>query len=138
LGQRRSWLGLTQAELRARLGISANAVARWERGELALRSPELVTLALERLEQTQRSSAAVGVRKSRQTQSRHNLPHELHEFVGREAQLIEVRNLLGRTRLLTLTGSGGVGKTGLAQRLAAEVLSEYPHGLLASGPCGRT
>src|SRR5207248_2313030 len=122
-------LGLTQAELGERLGISANTVARWERAELALRSPELVSLALERLEQTQRSTAAFGVRRSKQTNSRHNLPHELNEFIGRESQFVELRDLLGRTRALTLTGSGGVGKTRLAQRLAAAVLSDYSHGV---------
>src|SRR5437762_12616567 len=50
-----------------------------------------------------------------------NLPLELTSFVGRRHDLHEVKRLLTTTRLLTLTGSGGVGKTRLAVRAAAEV-----------------
>jgi predicted ATPase/DNA-binding CsgD family transcriptional regulator len=46
------------------------------------------------------------------------LPLETTSFVGRERELGEVEGLLGRTRLLTLTGAGGSGKTRLALRLA--------------------
>jgi len=45
-----------------------------------------------------------------------NLPAELTSFVGRRSELREVKRLLGTTRLLTLTGSGGAGKTRLALR----------------------
>src|SRR5215213_9748751 len=51
-----------------------------------------------------------------------NLPLELSSFVGREKELTEVKRLLEDSRLLTLTGSGGCGKTRLA--LAAGELSE--------------
>src|SRR5918995_4775667 len=44
----------------------------------------------------------------------HNLPLELSSFVGREKELAEVKRLLEDSRLLTLTGSGGCGKTRLA------------------------
>ncbi|HLZ29428.1 MAG TPA: tetratricopeptide repeat protein [Chloroflexota bacterium] len=60
--------------------------------------------------------------------ARHNLPAELNSFVGREQELVEVEHLLGTTRLLTLVGTGGVGKTRLAQRLARQVLDHYPDG----------
>ncbi|WP_328593756.1 ATP-binding protein [Actinomadura macrotermitis] len=52
---------------------------------------------------------------------RGNLPAEISRFVGRRAELAEARRILGRGRLLTLTGPGGVGKTRLALRLAAEL-----------------
>jgi predicted ATPase len=48
------------------------------------------------------------------------LPTETSSFVGREHELTELRSLLARTRLLTLTGTGGAGKTRLALELARE------------------
>jgi predicted ATPase/DNA-binding NarL/FixJ family response regulator len=53
-----------------------------------------------------------------------NLPLELSSFVGREKELSEVKRVLEDTRLLTLTGSGGCGKTRLALEAAAGVLAE--------------
>lgn len=49
---------------------------------------------------------------------RRRLPLETSTFVGREHELAELRTLLGRTRLLTLAGTGGAGKTRLALELA--------------------
>ncbi|MGH2554973.1 MAG: adenylate/guanylate cyclase domain-containing protein, partial [Actinomycetota bacterium] len=57
-----------------------------------------------------------------------NLPAQLTSFVGREEQIAQVRVLLGTTRLLTLTGAGGTGKTRLALQVAAEILTEYADG----------
>jgi predicted ATPase/DNA-binding CsgD family transcriptional regulator len=57
-----------------------------------------------------------------------NLPAELTSFVGREPQLAELRRLLHRSRLITLTGPGGAGKTRLAVRLATEIMDRYPDG----------
>src|ERR1700677_3888202 len=58
-----------------------------------------------------------------------NLPVQLTGFVGREAEIAEVRELLGRSRLLTLTGAGGSGKTRLALQVAAETLDDHPDGV---------
>jgi non-specific serine/threonine protein kinase len=58
-----------------------------------------------------------------------NLPAELSSFVGRERQLAELRRLLRKSRLITLTGPGGAGKTRLALRLAAEVMDRHPDGV---------
>ncbi len=58
-----------------------------------------------------------------------NLPAELTTFVGREPQLSELRRLLRRSRLISLTGPGGAGKSRLALRLAAELLDRYPDGV---------
>src|SRR5215208_5199307 len=57
-----------------------------------------------------------------------NLPVQLTSFVGRERELAELGGLLDSTRLLTLTGAGGCGKTRLALRLAAEAVERYPGG----------
>jgi predicted ATPase/class 3 adenylate cyclase len=57
-----------------------------------------------------------------------NLPTQLTSFVGREAELKEAGELLATTRLLTLTGPGGTGKTRLSLQLAANVAHEYDDG----------
>ena len=54
----------------------------------------------------------------------HNLPVQLTSFVGRDAQLAEVRELLAQNRLVTLTGAGGVGKTRLAVQIAGQLAAE--------------
>ncbi len=51
-----------------------------------------------------------------------NLPAQLGTFVGRRVELPEIRQLLGSSRLVTLTGAGGCGKTRLALQVAAELL----------------
>ena len=58
-----------------------------------------------------------------------NLPAELTSFVGRRGELAEVRRLLAGSRLVTLTGVGGVGKTRLALRAAAELRRAFPGGV---------
>src|SRR3712207_4119229 len=58
----------------------------------------------------------------------HNLPLEFSSFVGREKELSEVGRLLDNTRLLTLTGAGGCGKTRLALRVAREVSGTFADG----------
>jgi predicted ATPase/class 3 adenylate cyclase len=58
-----------------------------------------------------------------------NLPQQLSSFVGRERELADIRAQLGNTRLLTLFGAGGLGKTRLSLQVAAEVLDDYPDGV---------
>jgi len=52
----------------------------------------------------------------------HNLPHQITSFVGRAQELSSVGNLLATTRLVTLTGAGGVGKSRLGLEVAAGLL----------------
>ena len=58
-----------------------------------------------------------------------NLPVQLTAFVGRERELAEVKRLLGTTHLLTLTGSGGTGKTRLSLEAAAELVEQFVDGV---------
>jgi predicted ATPase/class 3 adenylate cyclase len=58
-----------------------------------------------------------------------NLPVQLTTFVGREREMAEVKRLLGSTRLLTLTGTGGTGKTRLSLQVAAEALESFQDGV---------
>jgi predicted ATPase/DNA-binding NarL/FixJ family response regulator len=55
-----------------------------------------------------------------------NLPEEVNAFIGRERELERLRELVDETRLLTLVGPGGVGKTRLALRLVADLRNEFP------------
>ena len=55
---------------------------------------------------------------------RHNLPSEVSSFVGRKNEIDQIKNLVKNTRLLTLTGPGGVGKTRLGLHVAAELFTE--------------
>ncbi|MEX1170802.1 MAG: adenylate/guanylate cyclase domain-containing protein, partial [Chloroflexota bacterium] len=57
-----------------------------------------------------------------------NLPTQLTTFIGRDAELEEARGLLENTRLLTLTGPGGTGKTRLSLELASRVASSFADG----------
>ncbi len=58
-----------------------------------------------------------------------NLPEPLTSFIGRERELVEIKRLLPGTRLLTLVGGGGIGKTRLALQVAAEVMAAYRDGV---------
>jgi len=59
---------------------------------------------------------------------RHNLLGQLTTFVGRTEERAAIRTLLSSTRLLTLTGAGGCGKTRLALQVATDVLDEFRDG----------
>jgi predicted ATPase len=58
-----------------------------------------------------------------------NLPAALTSFVGREREIADVKRLLSTTHLLTLTGSGGCGKTRLSLQVAADLLDTFPGGV---------
>ena len=58
-----------------------------------------------------------------------NLPRQLSSFVGREREIGEVKQLLSATRLLTLTGAGGCGKTRLSIQVGGQALEEFPDGV---------
>jgi predicted ATPase/DNA-binding SARP family transcriptional activator len=58
-----------------------------------------------------------------------NIPIPLTSFIGREKELEEVARLFSKSHLVTLTGSGGVGKTRLAIQVVAEILDLFPDGV---------
>jgi predicted ATPase len=58
-----------------------------------------------------------------------NLPAEVTSFVGRRHEVSSVRRMLATSRLVALTGAGGVGKTRLAQRVGAELRRSFPDGV---------
>ena len=59
----------------------------------------------------------------------HNLPAQLTSFIGREKEIDEIKKCIGANRIVTLTGSGGAGKTRLSLQVGAECLSQFPNGV---------
>ncbi len=87
--------------------------------------------ALQRLEhQILNQDPALEAASSREAvgRAKSNLPSQPTPLIGREAELAEIRERLDRTRLLTLTGTAGTGKTRLAIEAAAELAERYPGG----------
>jgi predicted ATPase/Tfp pilus assembly protein PilF len=84
---------------------------------------DLMVLLSERFETTR------GVWEGPPETAKHNLPAPRTSFVGREREMLEVKRALARTRLLTLTGVGGSGKTRLALEVARNLVESYPDGV---------
>jgi len=58
-----------------------------------------------------------------------NLPERHNRFIGREQEILDIRLLLKQERVVNLIGTGGVGKTRLAEKVASEVLTSFPDGV---------
>jgi predicted ATPase/class 3 adenylate cyclase len=58
-----------------------------------------------------------------------NLPTQLTSFIGREKEATEIKDLLNASRLVTLTASGGTGKTRLSIEVGAQLLTSFPNGV---------
>jgi predicted ATPase/DNA-binding winged helix-turn-helix (wHTH) protein len=123
-----AWPGLVVEEANLSVQISSlrRALARAPGGEdwietLARRGYRFVGPVVE-ISGSLSYSATAG-------RERTNLPQLLQSFIGRERELAEIKQLLPGTRLLTLTGTGGIGKTRLALQAAAEVRDAYRDGV---------
>src|SRR6266576_3575493 len=66
---------------------------------------------------------------NRASRSRHNLPYQLTSFVGREQEIARLKELVATNRLVTLTGTGGAGKTRLAIEVASQLVDAFPDGV---------
>jgi len=75
------------------------------------------------------TTAATAAATAAATPPRHNLPDPRTRFIGREAALADLARLLASTRLLTLTGIGGCGKTRLAVQFAQQQLEAFADGV---------
>ena len=77
----------------------------------------------------EKASSGVGSAGVATTRRRHNLPLARTSFVGRGREMVVVKRLLAMTKLLTLTGTGGCGKTRLALEVAKDLVGAYPDGV---------
>jgi predicted ATPase/DNA-binding XRE family transcriptional regulator len=131
--------GLSQEMLAERAGVSVKTVSALENG--ARRNPyhgtvALLADALSLSKKARATLAAAAVRPYRPREGarstlppKHNLPAQLSSFVGREDALAEVGALIARQRLVTLTGTGGMGKTRLALRVAERIVGSWSDGV---------
>ena len=150
----RQAVGMTQEELANRAGLSPNAVSALERGQRRRPYPHTVRALAEALgDEDKRAAllAAVSARGGAASSTAAEdtpapapapsssvsfaIPRPATPLVGRERELEEVASLLGQgeTRLLTLTGIGGVGKTRLATEVAREAAEDFSDGAVFVG-----
>jgi predicted ATPase/DNA-binding SARP family transcriptional activator len=98
------------------------------RKELGL-DPQPETLALyKRIRKGELKPAQV-IKPAEINPPKHNLPSQLSSFIGREKEQTEIMNLIAKNRLVTLLGTGGIGKTSLALQVGHKLLNEYPNGI---------
>jgi non-specific serine/threonine protein kinase len=136
--------GLTQEELAERAGVSPRSISEMERGGAHVPRRDTVALlaralnlvgpersAFEALVHRRPRAATLATDTRDDPVARtvpHNLPRALTSFIGREAELEQVANLLPTAALLSIVGVGGVGKTRLAQELLRTHASAYAGG----------
>jgi predicted ATPase len=134
---------MTQDELGLAVGYSRAHIARLENNQrlpdpsaVRARFFEPLDLKPDSSEAAQLVSLATAAHggggteeAEREHQTPNNLPYPVTSFVGRTEALAELQRLLPTTRLLTLTGVGGTGKTRLALELASRVLDDFPDGV---------
>ena len=140
LRQRRHILDLTQQELADQVGCARITLRRIEAGALKP-SKELAQILLEKLGMPPTELAPWlrfarglsgfpgGSADSIASKPLTNLPATLTTFIGREKEQLEIIQLIGKYRLVTLVGTGGIGKTRLALKIAEQALRDYPHGI---------
>jgi non-specific serine/threonine protein kinase len=138
---------LTQRELSIGVGYSESQISRLEQNE---RAPDEATLAarfvpalyiedepqwMARLLElgaathahAPESEALQPIAEAKPTP--HNLPIQLTSFIGREKEIVEVKRLILKEELVTLTGPGGCGKTRLALQSASGLLDDFRDGV---------
>lgn len=135
----REGAGLSQEELAERAGLSPHAISALERGTRTRPYPHTLRSLATALDLTEdqraRLLAAVPARSARQSAARtpsrapRDLPTPATPLVGRDDDVARVGDLLRTSRLVTLSGLGGVGKTRLALAAATAVRQRYADGV---------
>jgi predicted ATPase/DNA-binding XRE family transcriptional regulator len=140
--------GLTQEELASRAGLSAKAISLLERGQRKHPYPHTIKSLADALKLSEEARATLlGTVPQRGAVTGSaapvsvpvlNLPTPSTSLLGRERELREIRAFLREARLLTLTGTGGVGKTRLVVEAARDAAQLFPDGavFVALAPLG--
>jgi predicted ATPase/DNA-binding XRE family transcriptional regulator len=134
--------GMTQQDLAERARLSVEAIGALERGTRTRPHRETVDMLVTALALAPQSEAllkgAVGIANPSIQRERaevtpgsprSNLPQPLTSFVGRERDVAEMSALISQHRLVTIVGSGGVGKTRVAVRIGTDALNGFPDGV---------
>ncbi len=143
LRQHRLAAGLTQASLAERAGLSVHGIQKLERGAthpyrdttarlseaLRLHDGDEAQFALAARPPARRQALHGLAQTSRRSAPEHNLPIQRTTYVAREGEISRVTRRLREARLLTITGSGGCGKTRLALEVARELVAEFTDGV---------
>jgi predicted ATPase/DNA-binding CsgD family transcriptional regulator/DNA-binding XRE family transcriptional regulator len=133
--------GLTQEALAERAALSPRGISDLERAARTHPFPATVHRLAEALglAEADRRVLQVAAEPSARFESGTSsqlsahagiLPTPLSSFVGREQEVAEVRHLLAATRLVTLLGPGGIGKTRLAVEVATGIVDQFPDGVV--------
>ena len=136
LRHRRRDLDLTQEGFSRQVGCAPITLRRIEADDLRP-SKQLAELLIERLgiqgEERERfvqfARGGALAKPVTATSPKHNLPYLVSSFIGREREILVVKRLMDASRLVTLTGAGGSGKTRLALQIAGQVLDQFPEGV---------
>jgi predicted ATPase/DNA-binding XRE family transcriptional regulator len=139
LRQKRRSLDLTQKTFADQVGCAEITVRRMEADEYKP-SKELALTLFEKLglPETERPQWVLFARgmsglptqsTPHPSQIKSNLPISITSFIGREKEQVEVNQLLRKHRLVTLIGSGGVGKTRFAIKVGEQLVESYPDGI---------
>lgn len=122
--------GLRDREIAEETVLTVGTVKWYNRqiySKLAVRNRTQATARAEQLGLLRRSSDAA--QASPVLTAGHNLPAQVTSFVGRQTEITQLQMQLGESRLVTLTGPPGTGKTRLALEVASVVLPNYPDGV---------
>ena len=118
--------GLSQEDLAERSRLSVETISALERGTRQRPYRATVSLLVAGLELSDEKGAvlqrAAGRRAAVDAPS-HNLPTQLSELLGRESDVAEIERLMSAHRLITVVGTGGIGKTRLAVRVGLDHLN---------------
>ena len=120
--------GLSQSDLAEKAQISTAAVGALERGDRQAPYQSTVALLAKALHLNAEESAALeSMRRNARSKSpksapQHNLRVERTSFVGRKPDIADIIKLIDRSRLVTIVGSGGIGKTRTAIEVATQLL----------------